>query len=470
MRRHHRELHAARHGQLRPHVGDDPRDQPALHPGAHACVRVCPGRGATTPASRRPWNRSPGWRGSPGIVGPAAHPTRSERPQRRDARGVRLDRRARERDATGRGHHFEVTMVEGALNAAAEIVLEYTAYGNRSNATATARRTPRPKASTRARRETWLAISVETDEQWQALAARSRQWDEPAFDASPGRRAAQDHSTSFSANREARDVAEAAALLMHMVYPRPLGSIPGSPRTSPTRCPQVLRVARSLRRRPPALPTAPFRFASVDRWLLAPAPLLGQHNDDILRASSACQIPTSFNSKGKGSLVPARKASDTLVANFRGSSLLFAAPGGWRALTVSPLSIPAPCQCYRCTGTNVPQHNRQPDPLKRSMRVHEQLPRHRRRHIVWRTGARSGAASGGLRGGRAGRTAMGHAHTAAAAALGITGAYTSLDDTLAKHKCEAVTVSTPPFAHLDPTLQAIAAATARATARCLKGR
>ena len=34
-----------------------------------------------------------------------------------------------ERDATGRGHHFEVTMVEGALNAAAEIALEYSAYG-----------------------------------------------------------------------------------------------------------------------------------------------------------------------------------------------------------------------------------------------------------------------------------------------------------------------------------------------------
>jgi crotonobetainyl-CoA:carnitine CoA-transferase CaiB-like acyl-CoA transferase len=30
------------------------------------------------------------------------------------------------------------------------------------------------------------------------------------------------------------------------------------------------------------LPTVPFRFASVDQWLLAPAPLLGEHNEAIL--------------------------------------------------------------------------------------------------------------------------------------------------------------------------------------------
>jgi crotonobetainyl-CoA:carnitine CoA-transferase CaiB-like acyl-CoA transferase len=33
---------------------------------------------------------------------------------------------------------------------------------------------------------------------------------------------------------------------------------------------------------PQPLPTVPFRFASVDRWLRAPAPLLGEHNEDIL--------------------------------------------------------------------------------------------------------------------------------------------------------------------------------------------
>ncbi len=30
-------------------------------------------------------------------------------------------------------------------------------------------------------------------------------------------------------------------------------------------------------------PTVPFRYASVERWLRMPAPLLGEHNRDILQ-------------------------------------------------------------------------------------------------------------------------------------------------------------------------------------------
>jgi crotonobetainyl-CoA:carnitine CoA-transferase CaiB-like acyl-CoA transferase len=33
---------------------------------------------------------------------------------------------------------------------------------------------------------------------------------------------------------------------------------------------------------PMPTPTLPFRFASVDRWLRAPAPTMGQHNHEIL--------------------------------------------------------------------------------------------------------------------------------------------------------------------------------------------
>jgi hypothetical protein len=32
-----------------------------------------------------------------------------------------------------------------------------------------------------------------------------------------------------------------------------------------------------------ALPTVPFRFASVERWLRSPAPTLGEHNREILQ-------------------------------------------------------------------------------------------------------------------------------------------------------------------------------------------
>ena len=62
---------------------------------------------------------------------PAPHPARA-----RATRTPACTRRSRcivglaEREATGRGCLLEVTMVEGALNAAAELVLEATAYGN----------------------------------------------------------------------------------------------------------------------------------------------------------------------------------------------------------------------------------------------------------------------------------------------------------------------------------------------------
>jgi crotonobetainyl-CoA:carnitine CoA-transferase CaiB-like acyl-CoA transferase len=31
------------------------------------------------------------------------------------------------------------------------------------------------------------------------------------------------------------------------------------------------------------LPTLPYRFASIPRWLRTPAPTLGQHNGEVLR-------------------------------------------------------------------------------------------------------------------------------------------------------------------------------------------
>jgi crotonobetainyl-CoA:carnitine CoA-transferase CaiB-like acyl-CoA transferase len=31
------------------------------------------------------------------------------------------------------------------------------------------------------------------------------------------------------------------------------------------------------------VPTLPFRYASVERWVRTPAPRLGAHNDEILR-------------------------------------------------------------------------------------------------------------------------------------------------------------------------------------------
>jgi crotonobetainyl-CoA:carnitine CoA-transferase CaiB-like acyl-CoA transferase len=69
-----------------------------------------------------------------------------------------------------------------------------------------------------------------------------------------------------------------------------VAGVPAAPVTDPRRTaehPQFL--ARGDREAPEhpvvgahPVPTVPFRFASVDRWVRSPAPTLGQHNDEVI--------------------------------------------------------------------------------------------------------------------------------------------------------------------------------------------
>jgi crotonobetainyl-CoA:carnitine CoA-transferase CaiB-like acyl-CoA transferase len=79
-----------------------------------------------------------------------------------------------ERATSGHGHHVESTMVESALNVAAEQLVEWSAHGhlmeregNRSPLAA-----PQglyPCAGGQPGMEDWLALSIAKDEQWRAL-------------------------------------------------------------------------------------------------------------------------------------------------------------------------------------------------------------------------------------------------------------------------------------------------------------
>jgi crotonobetainyl-CoA:carnitine CoA-transferase CaiB-like acyl-CoA transferase len=193
-----------------------------------------------------------------------------------------------EREATGEGSLLEVTMVEGALNAACEVVLEKTAYGsvlerdgNRSPIVA-------PLGLYRARGdEQWLAISVTTDEQWRALvsALGNPEWaNDPELATVEGRRARHDELDDHLERWcEQQDVDDAAELLVAHGVPAAVG-----------RDPRLMYEHPQLRARgyyetvehpvvgAMATPTWPFRFASVDRWVRTPAPTLGEHNHDIL--------------------------------------------------------------------------------------------------------------------------------------------------------------------------------------------
>jgi len=81
--------------------------------------------------------------------------------------------------ATGRGCLLEVTMVEGALNAAVEVVLEATAYGKLRVSVGIRSPNVAPQGLYACRGDDqWLAISVVTDQLWRARVRALRCGDE----------------------------------------------------------------------------------------------------------------------------------------------------------------------------------------------------------------------------------------------------------------------------------------------------
>ena len=167
-----------------------------------------------------------------------------------------------EREATGRGCLLEVTMVEGALNAAAELVLEATAYGNLLERDGNRSPHVAPQGLYRGREpETWLAVSVATDEQWRSLVAAlgTPAWASDAdFAGEAGRRARHDELDERLAEWSAtRDVAEAAELLVAHGVPAAVGRDPRSMYDHPQlQRARVLRGHRPPRRRPARHPHA----------------------------------------------------------------------------------------------------------------------------------------------------------------------------------------------------------------------
>ncbi len=198
-----------------------------------------------------------------------------------------------ERSATGHGHHVESTMVESALNVAAEQLVEWSAYGNLmerdgNRSPLAAPQGLYPCSDGQPLMEKWLALSIVSDEQWRALrsALGEPAWVmDSALDTQAGRRQAHDaideRLCEWTRKRERADiVAELRAL-----------GIPASEVADPCRLlesnPQFQSRGYFETPEHPVvgampLPSMPFRYASVDRWLRTPAPTIGQHNEPVL--------------------------------------------------------------------------------------------------------------------------------------------------------------------------------------------
>jgi crotonobetainyl-CoA:carnitine CoA-transferase CaiB-like acyl-CoA transferase len=193
----------------------------------------------------------------------------------------------------GRGCFVECAMVEAALAVTAEQVVEYSAFGNVMARTGnrSAHAAPQGLYACRGHHITdtprWLAVSVASEAQWEALLG----WlERPPELADLGADLASRHVhhdaidaalSTFVADRD-RDLCVAELEAAGVPCGRVLDI------RAPTDHPQLQAIgfhetlAHPVGGTHPTM-SAPFRYASVDHWLDRPAPTLGQHNAEILR-------------------------------------------------------------------------------------------------------------------------------------------------------------------------------------------
>jgi crotonobetainyl-CoA:carnitine CoA-transferase CaiB-like acyl-CoA transferase len=194
-----------------------------------------------------------------------------------------------ERDRSGIGHFVEASMVEAALNVAAEIVIEWSAHGARLMRAGNRGPGAAPQGVYAcAGEERWLAVAVADDEQWNGLVSvvDAPGLADPALGTASGRRRAHDLLDDVLGRWCAtRDLDEVIAKLI-------AAGVPAAPVVARTDCYELEQFrARGFvesfdhpvvgRHEVAGLPFR--RRGQVERWFDVPAPLLGQHNREILQ-------------------------------------------------------------------------------------------------------------------------------------------------------------------------------------------
>jgi crotonobetainyl-CoA:carnitine CoA-transferase CaiB-like acyl-CoA transferase len=195
-----------------------------------------------------------------------------------------------ERDRSDRGHFVESTMVEAALNVAAEMVIEHGAYGATLSRDGNRGPVAAPQGLYRcAGTENWLALAVVTDEHWAALCRvlGEPEWTQRSdLETAAGRRAAHDliddYLQPFFATRAVEDTVSALVA----------AGVPAGAAVEPVDIvsnPQMRARGFIESFDHPVVGThdaigMPFRLSSYHgRWFRTPSPTLGQHNRDVLK-------------------------------------------------------------------------------------------------------------------------------------------------------------------------------------------
>lgn len=183
-------------------------------------------------------------------------------------------------------------MVEGALNAASEALIEFSAYGARlerqgNRSPAAAPQGLYPALGHAPETPRWLALSVASDAQWRALCGLMGRNDwarDPQLASLAGRRAAHDRLDdglrAWVGSRERGDRVEELSA----------AGIPAAALRDPraaSRHPQMVARGYFEPMQHPVVgrhtvPGLPFRYGDIERWVRHAAPTLGQHNREIL--------------------------------------------------------------------------------------------------------------------------------------------------------------------------------------------
>jgi crotonobetainyl-CoA:carnitine CoA-transferase CaiB-like acyl-CoA transferase len=194
-----------------------------------------------------------------------------------------------QRERTGRGGLVEVTMVEAALNCAAQMVIEHSAYGAQLTRDGNRGPVATPQGVYRcAGEEQWVALAVATDAQWRSLCQVLGEGlaADPALTTQAGRRAAADRLDqvieAWTSQQSAPSVAEALRNA-------------GIPAAEVTLARDLLSnpqlQARGFFEQIPhpvvgtlAMPSMPLQLGdpSAGGWLTRAAPTMGEHNREVL--------------------------------------------------------------------------------------------------------------------------------------------------------------------------------------------
>ena len=200
------------------------------------------------------------------------------------------------RRRTGEGVLVEASMVDAALNVAAEQVVEHSAYGallerdgNRGPTAAPQNLYLTADTDDAGARDGWVAIAVASDDQWLALrdALGRPAWAmDPALTTAAGRRQQHDaidrHLSSWCDVRSGDEIVDclwgAGVPVAKVMQPHDQPTLPQLQFRGFFE--EVDRPVTGTARHS----TLPMRFSrGPDRFHRRPAPLLGEHNDEVLR-------------------------------------------------------------------------------------------------------------------------------------------------------------------------------------------